>query len=291
MASFWSLWVIVLTSITLVLLTWILFANRTRENPEAKTTGHVYDGIEEYDNPLPAWWFLMFVITLVFGVGYLIVYPGMGNYAGVLDWTQVKQHEREVASAEERYRDMRDRYLAMPVEEIASDPAVRKMGKRMFANNCAQCHGSDAKGAYGFPNLTDNDWIYGGTPDAIKTTIVAGRQAAMPPWGAILGDQGINETTAYVLSLNGREADEALVAAGEKHFATYCAACHGADGTGNLALGAPNLTNGIWLYGGTTEQIAHSLRAGRNGAMPAFEETLSEDKIHIITAYVFGLSQ
>ena len=291
MASFWSLWVIILTSITLVLLTWILFANRTRENPEAKTTGHVYDGIEEYDNPLPAWWFLMFVITLVFGVGYLIVYPGMGNYAGVLDWTQVKQHEREVASAEERYRDMRDRYLAMPVEEIASDPAVRKMGKRMFANNCAQCHGSDAKGAYGFPNLTDNDWIYGGTPDAIKTTIVAGRQAAMPPWGAILGDQGINETTAYVLSLNGREADEALVAAGEKHFATYCAACHGADGTGNLALGAPNLTNGIWLYGGTTEQIAHSLRAGRNGAMPAFEETLSEDKIHIITAYVFGLSQ
>lgn len=291
MASFWSLWVIVLTSITLILLTWILFANRSRENPEGKTTGHVYDGIEEYDNPMPAWWFMMFVITLVFGVAYLIVYPGMGNYAGLLGWTQEKQHDRQVAQAEEKYREMRDRYLALPVEEIATDPAVRKMGRRMFAINCAQCHGSDAKGAYGFPNLTDDDWIYGGTPDAIKTTLVQGRQAAMPAWGAILGDQGINETTAYVLSLNGRDVDESLAAAGEKHFATYCVACHGADGTGNPALGAPNLTNGIWLYGGTAEQIAHSLRAGRNGAMPAFSETLSEDKIHILTAYVYGLSE
>ena len=291
MASFWSLWVIVLTSITLILLTWILFANRTRENPDVKTTGHVYDGIEEYDNPLPAWWFLMFVITLVFGVGYLIVYPGMGNYAGLLNWTQEDQHAREVAAAEEKFRDMRDRYLALPVEEIASDPALRKMGRRMFANNCAQCHGMDAKGAYGFPNLTDDDWIYGGSPDAIKTTLIQGRKAAMPAWGAILGDQGINETTAYVLSLNGRDADDALLAAGETHFATYCAACHGADGKGNPALGAPNLTNGVWLYGGTTEQIAHSLRAGRNGVMPAFNETLSEDKIHILTAYVYGLTE
>ena len=291
MASFWSLWVIVLTSITLVLLTWVLFANRTRESPESKTTGHVYDGIEEFDNPLPAWWFMMFVITLVFGVGYLVVYPGMGNYAGLLNWTQVEQHDREVAAAEEKFRDMRDRYLALPVEEIASDPAVRKMGRRMFANNCAQCHGSDAKGAYGFPNLTDGDWIYGGTPDAIKTTLIQGRQAAMPAWGAILGDQGISEATAYVLSLNGRDVDENLAAAGEAHFATYCAACHGADGTGNMALGAPNLTNGVWLYGGSAEQIAHSLRAGRNGAIPAFDETLTEDKIHILTAYVYGLSQ
>ena len=141
------------------------------------------------------------------------------------------------------------------------------------------------------PNLTDGDWIWGDSPDAIKTALVQGRRAAMPAWDAILGDQGIAEATAYVLSLNGRDADEALVAAGEKHFATYCAACHGADGKGNYALGAPNLTNGVWLYGGTAEQIAHSLRAGRNGVMPAFSETLSEDKIHILTAYVFGLTE
>ena len=292
MASFWSLWVIVLTAITFVLITWVLFANRTREqNKEGNTTGHVYDGIEEYDNPLPAWWFMMFVITIVFGIGYLIVYPGMGNFKGVLGWTQLEQHEREVSRAEEKYRDMRDRYLAMPIEEIAADPAVRKMGMRMFSNNCAQCHGSDAKGAYGFPNLTDDDWIYGGSPETIKATLVNGRQAAMPPWGSILGDQGILETTEYVQSLSGREVDSDVAEAGAKHYQTYCVACHGADGKGNPALGAPNLANGIWLYGGSDEQIAHTLRNGRNGVMPAFKDTLGEDKIHILTAYVYGLSQ
>ena len=292
MASFWSLWVIVLTSLTIILTTWLLFANRTRDNnPEGNTTGHVYDGIEEYDNPLPSWWFSMFLITILFGVGYLIIYPGMGNYPGLLGWTSVDQHDRAVAKADERYRDMRDRYLALPIEEIAQDPAVRKMGMRMFSNNCAQCHGSDAKGAYGFPNLTDGDWLWGGTPEAIKETLVNGRQAAMPAWGSILGDQGIAETTAYVMSLSGRTVDQGLAEAGAKHYQTYCAACHLADGTGNQALGAPNLTNGIWLYGGSAEQIAHTLRAGRNGVMPAFKNTLSEDKIHILTAYVYGLSQ
>ena len=292
MTSFWSGWVIVLTSVTIIGMTWILFANRQAERRTGeRTTGHEYDGIEEYDNPLPAWWFYMFVITIVWGIGYLLVYPGMGNFPGLLGWTQVEQHDRAVAAADEKFRAMRDRYLALPVAEIASDPAVMKMGARMFGNNCAQCHGSDAKGAYGFPNLTDNDWIYGGTPEAIKATLINGRQAAMPPWQAILGDQGIAEATAYVLSLNGRDADPAKVNAGKTHFATYCAACHGADGTGNTAMGAPNLTNGVWLYGGTEAQIAHSLRAGRNGVMPAFKDTLSEDKIHILTAYVYGLGQ
>ena len=292
MASFWSLWVIILTAITFVLITWVLFANRTREqNLDSKTTGHVYDGIEEFDNPLPAWWFAMFLITIVFGVGYLIVYPGMGNFAGVLDWTQVKQHDREVAKAEARYRDMRDRYLAMPIEEIAVDPAVRKMGMRMFSNNCAQCHGSDAKGSYGFPNLTDDDWIFGGTPDAIKASIANGRMAAMPAWGSVIGDDGVTQVTAYVKSLSGRDVDPATVEAGAKVYQTYCAACHGGDGTGNPALGAPNLANGVWLYGGSDEQIAHSVRAGRNGVMPAHKDMLGEDKIHILTAYVYGLSQ
>lgn len=292
MGSFWSLWVIILTTITIVLITWILFANRTREqNLDSKTTGHVYDGIEEFDNPLPAWWFAMFLGTIIFGVGYLIVYPGMGNFAGVLDWTQIKQHDREVTKAEARYRDMRDRYLALPIEEIAADPAVRKMGMRMFSNNCAQCHGSDAKGSYGFPNLTDDDWIFGGTPDAIKASIASGRQAVMPPWGSVIGDAGVTQVTAYVKSLSGRDVDPATVEDGAKVFQTYCVACHGADGTGNPALGAPNLANGVWLYGGSDEQIAHSIRAGRNGVMPAHKDMLGEDKIHILTAYVYGLNQ
>lgn len=292
MASHWSLWIIILTTITFIGLVWILFGNRKREgNLNERTTGHSYDGIEEYDNPLPAWWFYMFVITIVWGVAYLIIYPGMGNYPGLLGWTQLEQHEREVTAAEERYRAMRDRYLAMPVEEIANDPAVRKMGMRMFGNNCAQCHGGDAKGSYGFPDLTDGDWIYGGTPDAIKTSIVSGRQAVMPPWGDVIGEDGVRSSTAYLLKLNGREADPETAEAGKQVYAQFCAACHGAEGEGNQMLGAPNLKNGIWLYGGTEEQISHSIRAGRNGVMPAHENLLGEDKIHLITAFVYGLGQ
>ncbi len=292
MTSFWSLWIIVLTVATLVGLVWVLFANRKRREPTTEnTTGHEYDGIQELDNPLPAWWFYMFAITIVWGVGYLIMYPGLGNFAGVLGWTQLEQHEAEVAAAEERYRPERDRYLALPVEQVAEDQAARKMGARLFGNNCAQCHGADGYGAYGFPSLADRDWLWGGSPEAIKHTLVNGRRAAMPAWGAPLGDQGVANVTAYVLSLNGREAETGDVEAGAKQYSTFCVACHGPEGKGNPALGAPNLTNGIWLYGGTPEQIAHSIRAGRNGVMPAFGDTLTEDKIHLLTAYVYGLSR
>jgi cytochrome c oxidase cbb3-type subunit 3 len=292
MTSFWSLWIIVLTTITIVGITWILFGNRKRDAKETEqTTGHVADGIEEYDNPLPTWWFYMFVLTIVWGIGYLIIYPGMGNYPGLIGWTQVGQYDKEVAAADTKYRAMRDRYLALPVEEIASDPAVRKMGMRMFANNCAQCHGGDARGSYGFPNLADNDWLYGGSPADIKHTLVAGRQAARPAWGSVIGEQGITDVTAYILSINGREAETGQATAGKQVFETYCVACHGANAEGNIAMGAPNLKNGIWLYGGTAEQIGHTLRTGRNGMMPAFGDTLSEDKIHILAAYVYGLNQ
>lgn len=292
MTSFWSMWIIVLTTITFVGIIWVLFANRKREQQSTdETTGHEYDGIQELDNPLPAWWFYMFVITIVWAIGYLILYPGMGNFPGVLGWTQVGQHDREVAAADAKYRDMRDRYMALSIEEIAADPKVRKMGMRMFGNNCAQCHGADAKGSYGFPNLTDGDWLYGGSPDEIEASITNGRQGTMPAWGDIIGDQGVTDVTAYVLSVNGRGAESAPAAAGEKVYQTYCVACHGADATGNPAMGAPNLANGIWLYGGNAEQISHSVRAGRAGVMPAHNSTLSEDKIHILAAYVYGLSQ
>ena len=292
MTSFWSNWIIVLTAVSIVGITWILLANRkTREGETEDTTGHNYDGIEEYDNPLPAWWFYMFLITIIWGVGYLIVYPGMGNFPGLIGWTQLNQYEAKVSKADARFREMRDKYLALPIEEIYSDPVVRKMGQRMFGNNCAQCHGADAKGRYGFPNLADNDWLFGGTPEAIKASIADGRQAAMPPWGAIIGDVGVTDVTAYVLSLSGHDASPASEAAGKQVYQAYCVACHGLEGEGNLALGAPNLSNGIWLYGGTDVQVAHSVRSGRNGVMPAHKDSLSGDKIHIITAYVYGLSQ
>ena len=291
MTSFWSSWVIILTTITIVGISWILLANRKGDvRSGEETTGHVYDGIEELDNPLPAWWFYMFLITIVWAIGYLVVYPGMGNYPGTLGWTQIGQHDQSVEQANEKFREMRDKYLALPVEEVAADPAVRKMGQRMFGNNCAQCHGADAKGRYGFPNLADGDWLWGGTAENIKSSIANGRQATMPAWGEILGDQGVQEVSAYVLSLSGREGNAGQVSAGAKHFASYCAACHQADGTGSQIFGAPNLANGIWLYGGTVEQVNHSVRSGRNGVMPVHKEMLSEDKIHILSAYVYSLS-
>lgn len=291
MSSFWSWWVIVLTVTTFVGTFWILFANRTRAPADSEqTTGHSADGIEEYDNPLPYWWFLMFLITLVFGIAYLAVYPGLGNFAGLLGWSQVEQWEKEVNRAEERYSAVRYRYLAMPIEEVAQDASAVKMGQRLYGVNCSVCHGADARGAYGFPNLADEAWLWGGSPDAIKHSIEQGRQAAMPAWEAALGDEGIRNVAAYVVKLSGRDVDEQQAAAGKAQYDVLCVACHGSEGLGNPALGAPNLANGIWLYGGSEADIRHTLRVGRNGVMPAFGDQLSEDKIHLITAYVYSLS-
>lgn len=292
MSAFWSGWIIVLTVFTIVATSWLLFANRKSKGTGAgNTTGHEYDGIEEYDNPLPAWWIYMFVVSIVFAIGYLVVYPGLGNYAGLFGWSQVSQLERDVDRAEQKYGPLFAKYADMPVEEVLQHDQAVKMGQRIFANNCAQCHGSDGKGSMGFPNLTDNDWLYGGTTEQIQATLVNGRNAAMPPWQDALKDEGIDQVTEYLLLLNGRESDPALAEAGKKHYQTLCVACHGAEGTGNQALGAPNLTDDIWLYGGSPLMIKHTLRAGRNGRMPAFKDTLSEEKIHLLNAYVYGLSK
>lgn len=294
MSTFWSGWIIVLTAFTIIATAWLLFATRkakSKTSREDNTTGHVYDGIEEYDNPLPAWWMYMFWISIAFAIGYLVVYPGLGNYPGTFGWSSVSQLERDVDRAEAKYGPLFAKYADMPATEVLQDDQAVKMGQRIFANNCAQCHGSDGKGAMGFPNLADNDWLYGGTTEQIQATIVNGRIAAMPPWQDALKDEGIEQVAAYVQSLSGREADPALVAAGQKHYQTLCIACHAADGTGNQALGAPNLTDDVWLYGGSPLMIKHTLRSGRNGRMPAFKDTLSEEKIHLLNAYVLGLSK
>ncbi len=297
MSTFWSIWVIVLVVINIGGALWLLFATRKvevrKDQPEGQppTTGHIYDGIEEYDNPLPAWWFKMFVLTVVFAVIYLILYPGLGNFPGLLNWSSAQEWEEDVEAARERYAPLFARYNDTPVEELAFHPEAMKMGGRLFANNCAQCHGSDGRGSYGFPNLADDDWLWGGDPDAIKTSIAQGRTAAMPGWSGSIGEEGIQNVTQYVLELAGREHDEARAEQGAETYATYCAACHGSQGKGNTAMGAPDLTNNVWLYGGSPESIRHTLRNGRSGEMPAQKELLSEDKIHILTAYVYGLSE
>lgn len=298
MTSFWSWYVVILTTGTLLALTWLIFATRKgqRSDTTDQTVGHVYDGIEEYDNPLPRWWFMLFVGTIIFAVGYLVLYPGMGNWKGILPgydggWTSAKQYDREITKADEKYGPIFAKYAALPIEEIAKDEAALKMGGRLFASHCAVCHGSDAKGSHGFPNLTDNDWIWGGEPETIKASILNGRQAVMPGWEAALGNDGIKNVAGYVRSLSGLKNPEGLdLEAGQKSFDTMCVACHGPEGKGNPLLGAPNLTDNTWLYGSSFAQIQQTLRHGRNGQMPAQEDFLGNDKVHLLAAYVYSLS-
>ena len=298
MTSFWSWYVVILTTGTLLALTWLIFATRKgqRSDTTDQTVGHVYDGIEEYDNPLPRWWFMLFVGTIIFAVGYLVLYPGMGNWKGILPgydggWTSTKQYEREITKADDKYGPIFSKYAAMSIEEVAKDEQALKMGGRLFASNCSVCHGSDAKGSHGFPNLTDNEWIWGGDTETIKLTIMKGRNAAMPGWEAALGNDGIKNVTGYVRSLSGLKNPEGVdLEAGQKSFNTMCVACHRADAKGNPMRGAPNLSDRIWLYGSSFAQVQQTIRHGRNGQMPAQEDFLGNDKVHLLAAYVYSLS-
>ncbi len=276
---------------------WVLFANRkvaVRDDVEQenRTTGHVYDGIEEYDNPLPRWWFQMFVLTFVFTVIYLILFPGLGSFKGVLGWTSENRLEKRFAAADERYSEMYADIMSKSVKELSEEPQTLKMGARLFSNHCAVCHGADGGGNFGFPNLTDDEWLYGNSPDNIKASITHGRSGQMPAWGDVIGEDSVSEVTEYVLSLSGSEHNSALAAKGAAAYQQFCVACHMADGSGNIALGAPRLSDAdSWLYSGTREGIAQSIRSGRNGKMPAQSDSLREEKIHILSAYVLNLSE
>ena len=291
MTNFWSGYIVILTLTCLGLILWLLLATRKtqRPGPTNETMGHSFDGIEEFDNPLPRWWFVLFIATMVFGAIYLFLFPGLGKWPGYLNWTQESQYEAEVARAEERFAPIFAKYTAMPVEEVAKVPEAVAIGQRLFATNCSVCHGSDARGAFGFPNLTDNDWLYGGDPETIKTTLRAGRQAAMPAWLAVIGEDGVRNVSGYVRSLSGLETEGVDLAAGKTTYTNTCAVCHGPDGKGNQQLGAPNLTDDIWLYGSSFLQVQQTIRYGRNGHMPS-QAHLGEDKIHMLASYVYSLS-
>jgi cytochrome c oxidase cbb3-type subunit 3 len=302
-SGFWNVYIVGITIVSIVgcgVLLWMQSRVRVKKGGKgADTTGHVWDGdLEEYNNPLPKWWMNLFWITLVFSVLYLILYPGMGTFKGVLGWSQVGQYEKERADAEARVKPLYDRFAAMDIPAVAKDPQARAMGERLFLNNCAQCHGSDAGGAKGFPNLRDTDWLYGGTPEAIETSIAGGRNGVMPPQGAALGDEGVRNVVAYVRSLSGMTADPLKVQLGKDKFMTVCAACHGPDGKGNQALGAPNLTDKVWLYGSTEAAITETVTKGRGmnslspgqSVMPAWKDFLGPERVRLVAAYVWGLS-
>ena len=318
MTSFWSWWVIILTVFSIVACFVIITLNLKNYTHvgEGESMGHEFDGIEELNNPLPKWWTYTFYFILVWSIGYLVLMPGLGNWQGLLGWKSSNQGittlaeskrlsdlakeqgllvklDQEMKKADEVFAPVFKKLADMPIMELAYDDEGFKVGQRLYLQNCALCHGSDARGSDGFPNLRDNDWLYGDSPETIKETLLHGRKAQMPGWEAALGEQGIQEMTEYVLRLAGRKVNDKLADAGQAKFA-MCAACHGPDGKGSLAhnlpFGAPNLTDNIWLYGGSRSTVEETLRYGRNGVMPAWKDVLGEDKVHVISSYIYNIS-
>ena len=296
MTSGWSLFVIILTIANILACLWLL---RWTAKPRAANekigggadTGHVWDkDLREYNNPLPKWWLWLFYITVAFGLLYLAFYPGLGNFAGVSGWTQAAQYEEEKAAVEARAAELLAPLAALPVAELVNNEQAMSTAHNLFQQNCAQCHGSDGGGAVGFPNLRDASWQWGSDADSVVATIAAGRVAAMPPWAAVIGEPGVEEVVAYVQTLSGQQADATKAAAGQVHFQTLCSACHGMDGKGNPLLGAPNLTDEIWLYGGDAATIKQTVMNGRNGQMPAWGDKLGEQRIKLLAAYVTKLA-
>ncbi len=321
MTTFWSLWIIVITVGTLLgcaaLLAWCLKDKMGVE--EGQDMGHEYDGIREINNPLPKWWTYLFIGTFIIAATYLALYPGLGNFKGLLGWQSSDQTVRSLAESKAsiakaqqdkllvqyaKELDDADAYFGeafkklahfegsnelRPIPDIASDPEAVKVGQRLFLQNCSQCHGSDARGQKGFPNLTDKAWLYGGEPQAIVTTITHGRIGQMPAWKDALGEQGVTEVVSYALSLSGRKVNAREAEAGKKRF-VVCAACHGTDGKGNPAVGAPDLTDRDWLFGGTRADVTETVMNGRSGVMPAWKDILGEDKIQLVASYVWSLS-
>ncbi|XXQ68347.1 cytochrome-c oxidase, cbb3-type subunit III [Neisseriaceae bacterium B1] len=295
-SPFWSYYIIAIVVLSLIGILWLLLSQnkvKVKKGEEVKTMGHSWDGIEEYNNPLPRWWFFMFLGTIIFSVGYLVFYPGLGDFKGIgfngKPWTSHGQYEDEVKKAEEGYKPLYQKFAGMSIEETAKQPEAMTIGKNLFDTYCIQCHGSDAKGSRGFPNLVDTDWLYGGTPDKIHETIAKGRTGVMAAWGPVLGEEGVRDAAHFVMSLSGKEHNEDRAVRGKALFSANCAVCHGPEGKGTLGM-APNLTDDTWLWGSSEKAIMETITGGRHNQMPTWEGFLSPEKIHLLTAYVWGKS-
>lgn len=294
-SDFWSYYIAILTLASIIgcaVLLKIMTTRKLAPGEKVDTHGHVWDeDLTEWNNPLPNWWRWLFYLTIVFALLYLVFYPGLGTFQGNFGWSSRGQYDDEVKTAEQNYGPIYNKFMQQELKTVAADPEAREMGQRLFLTYCSQCHGSDAQGSGNFPNLSDEDWLYGGEPEIIKLSIANGRNGVMPPHAQVLGEQGVKEMVHYVLSLSGRSHDAKAAAAAKERFMTICAACHGPDGKGNPAIGAPNLTDKGWLYGGSETSVAETISKGRAGVMPAWKDFLGEAKVHLLAAYVYGLSQ
>lgn len=295
MSTAWNWFVIIVTLANILACWWLIIwatKNKANEAKEGDVTGHVWDGdLQELNNPLPRWWLYLFYFTIVFSLGYLALYPGLGNFKGFLNWTEISQYNEEAREVHEAQLALFGPLAKLSTEELIKNEQALLTGGRLFAANCAGCHGSDARGARGFPNLTDDDWLYAGDFDGIVMSISNGRTGVMPAWQAALNDDGVQEVTAFVRQLSGQDADPQLAAKGEARYNIFCVACHGVEGKGNPAMGAPNLANNIWLYGGSEAAISESVANGRIGEMPAQKDFLTEERIRLIAAYVSSLAK
>ena len=296
MSSFWNLWIIGLTFANIIFALWLLKSTTKRKSGESsagpETTGHVWDGdLAEYNNPLPRWWLGMFYISIVFGLGYLALYPGLGAFKGLKGWTQADQWAAEVEQSNQSTAPLYARYKDMSFADLQHNNDAMATARHLFGVNCAQCHGADGHGARGFPNLSAANWQWGREPDTVIETITNGRQAQMPAWGTVIGADAVASVAAYVQTLSGKSAAAPEAAAGKEVFATYCVACHGEDGHGMAAVGAPNLADEYWLYGGSPATIKETVTNGRSGQMPAHGTRLSPVQIKLLAAYVLSLTE
>ena len=295
MSGYWNGWIIVVTLASIAGALWLFVGGGRRKPGEhgntKDTTGHAWDAdLVELNNPLPRWWLCLFYGTVAFSLAYLALFPGLGDFAGLLNWSQGGQWRAQSEAANRSFDAEFGRFRTMTVADLEQDPAALRIARNVFNNNCTTCHGSDARGAKGFPNLTRSHYKWGHDADAVLATIGGGREGVMPPWQDALGADGVERLAAYVLSLSGRSAPPALVAAGHEKFATFCSACHGPDGKGMAALGAPDLSGEDWQYGGSLESIRESIRAGRRNRMPSHLDLLGEQKVRLLAAYVLSLS-
>jgi cytochrome c oxidase cbb3-type subunit 3 len=290
-----SLFIIALTVANIAGALWLLWWTRRSRGEAAsttETTGHVWDeDLRELNNPLPRWWLWLFIITVAFGGVYLALYPGLGSYEGQLAWSSRLEHATQARANAARIEKALATFAAREVSELSADPAALNVGRNLFLNNCATCHGSDGGGAPGFPNLTDGDWLWGGDPATVTTSIANGRAGAMPAWGELLGSRGVEDMLSYLYSLQGRELAAGDRRSGGAKYAELCAACHGVDARGKSEMGTPNLADGIWLHGGALATVRDSITQGRSGAMPAHLERLGETRVKLLAAYVLSLSR
>ena len=289
----WSIWIVTIALGGVAFCLFVLFSQmkgQAKKGEKISDTGHIWDGITEYDTPLPRWWISMFLILTVVALGYWVLYPGLGTFKGLLDTNQAKEVRADQEKIEAIVRPVFQKYAEMPIEDIAKDDEARAIGQRLFLNNCAQCHGSDAQGSPSFPNLTDGSWLWGGEPEKILQTITNGRRGIMTAYKTLMTPAQASDVAQYVRSLNELAHDQTRVVPGKKMFDQFCVACHGAEAKGNPLLGAPDLTDGVWLYGSSEETIVYGILNGRDNQMPAQKDLLSPEQIRVLAGWVWGLS-